>query len=384
MKRTRVLSLLLAVLVAIAFASCRPDEPRTAPRGTSASGAQAVEEWLATWQEDLEFDDPGAVVRASERAFAEHPELARRGEAVALAARALIATGRFAEARERLRVASDVDAASRRFLTIESANLALAQDDLAGAVALLASPADAVQLRPELAGEPRALYLLGQAHARSGRLVDASALLHAYLERAPVGPEIASAWYLVAREAAERGDLQSAAEYRKRAEAFGTWYAYYRARRLQLREDPSATLPRIGLALQWLQFDQPSRAREELQRVIELEPENGQALGLLAEAERKLGNTRDALTVYDRALVFVDDPAMRLNRGLLRLEAGRITDARADLEQVAADPRANGADAKRYAAAHLALARIADAEARPADADEHYARYRELGGTEPR
>ena len=77
MKRTRVLSLLLAVLVAIAFASCRPDEPRTAPRGTSASGAQAVEEWLATWQEDLEVDDPGAVVRASERAFAEHPELAQ-------------------------------------------------------------------------------------------------------------------------------------------------------------------------------------------------------------------------------------------------------------------------------------------------------------------
>jgi len=101
----------------------------------------------------------------------------------------------------------------------------------------------------------------------------------------------------------------------------------------------------------------------------------------LGEALRRLGDAAGATSAFGRALAL--DPGDRLarfGRGLVQKGAGALEEAALDFRWLVA----NGPTAEaRTAAAHLLLARILGEQGDERGARETYARYRELGGTEP-
>jgi tetratricopeptide (TPR) repeat protein len=342
-----------------------------------ATGQASDTEHIARWRELLELDLAQEVIADGlERIEQKQDSLAAEGEAVALMARALSQRGREARAAQLLEKAG-VRESSAGHVVLERARLDLLDDELERAVERLADPSG----QPRFAGLAESYLLLGRARMRQGLPERAEPLLKHFLESDPFSVEASSAWHMLAQAALARGDGAEAGRTTERARASGTWHAFYRARRLQVRAEPREPLPRLGLAQLWLQIDQPGRARVELLELLELAPGFCRAWEALGEAERKLAKLDTARAALTRALDC--DPTAsqsRYNRALLAKQLGDPAAARADLEIVVAGT--DRAD-PTLANAHLELARLLSAAGEEHAAQARYQRYVELGGREP-
>lgn len=338
---------------------------------------------LDRWRESLELDLPAEVLDAGLAAVSGTGKLARDGEAIALVCRALTLTGGSKRAEE-LAGATSVDPGTESWIPVARARLALLEDDLPRTVSLLVLPASkdgdlAARMRhPENA---QGWLLVGRALVRAGQPGDAEPVLARFVEMAPLDAEAPAAWHMLARAALARGAMEVAAERQKRAEESGQWQAFYRTRRLQIRESPREPLPRLGLAQLWLAVNEFARAERVLDELVALAPEFCRGWAALGEALRRSSDVARARAAYDRALAC--DPALPealFDRGLLAVLDQRWSDARTDLEPLVDGPASSE---PRFARAHLELARVLLRLGDPAGAGKRYARYRELGGTEP-
>lgn len=86
-----------------------------------------------------------------------------------------------------------------------------------------------------------------------------------------------------------------------------------------------------GLLL--LATDSIEAARKDFLRLARLHPENPRALSGLARIAEKEGNTDEALRLYDEALKLDDDPETRFSRILLKLGAGKLSEASEDIRE---------------------------------------------------
>jgi tetratricopeptide (TPR) repeat protein len=313
-----------------------------------AQGSPAAEPsgvLIDRWRESIELDLPGEVLLEALPLVTDDGKLSRDGAAIAVAARALAAAGEGARAGKLLDEAHP-DENSRSFVEVARARLALDRDDLPRARRILLEPssgpkpADPPVRFPSIA---ECWLLAGRALARSGELAQATPLLERFLALAPLDSEAPSAWHMLTQAAIVRGDPTDAAELRKKSLASAAWQDFYRTRRLQVREKPGEPLPRLGIAELFLAVGEHERAREVGSEITGRWPDFCRGHEALGRAERGLGH---------------------------------LALARAALERAAAcDPRSTRA--------HLELARVLAASGETERAAASYARYRELGGSEP-
>ncbi len=263
------------------------------------------------------------------------------------------------------------------------ARLSLLDDELARAESLLLAPATAARSAPSARmrhpDNAHGWLLLGRTWMRAGRTSEAEPVLTRFLEMSPLDAEAPAAWHMLAQAALARGAMDAAAERRARADQSGQWHAFYRARRLQIREAPQEPLPRLGLAQLWLSAGDLPRAQRVLDELLAMSPDFCRGWDALGETRRRLGDGPGARAAYDRAVSCDPDLAdARFDRGMLAVADQRWEDARTDFEHLLAGP--SGAQAK-YLSAHLELARALLRLHDSAGAEKRYARYRELGGT---
>lgn len=333
---------------------------------------------IERWRESLALDLPGAVLAESERLLATGGALARDGDAIALAARAaLVARG--PDAARSILESADATAATEVAVEVERARLAIELDDLDGALALLLATRDASL--PKRAERPDAWLLAGRALARLGELERAAPFLARFVELAPRDAEAPAALHLLAQAAIARGEAQTARALAARADEAARWHSYWKVRVLQIRERPDDPLPRLGLGQLWLAAGDGAKAEAVLRDLVARAPTFAPGWFHVGEAERMQGDLTAALAAYSRALEIEPDHLLALhNRATIHRLAGRAAEARADYERIVAGPRASEPLALP---AHLELARVLDAAGDRDAAAQRYARYRELGGTEP-
>jgi len=333
--------------------------------------AQSAGARVEAWREALDLDLPAEVLRDGPRLVTAGGELHADGEAVALVARALFSTGKEALAKSLLRDARSTEK-TRVFLALERARIALAEDDLAGALEGLVSEG-----KPRYPDHSECWLLVGRAFSRAGAREKARPLLARFTELAPLHVETPAAWHMLAQHALQDGNTEHAAELKERGQAAARWQSYYRARRIQKRESPQATLPRLGLAQLWMEALEFERARTELEALVALAPDFVRGWSHLGRVRAALRSNDKALTAFDKALELDDaDLFARIGRGELLRDWPQNVRARADFTWITENGPEGDA---RTIRAHLELARLAgDATAAAA----HYERYRALGGTE--
>ncbi|HVS17016.1 MAG TPA: tetratricopeptide repeat protein [Planctomycetota bacterium] len=338
----------------------------------------AVRARVATWRELLELDLAAQVLEEGPAAVGQEGSLARDGEAVFVVAGALFDAGRAREAEALLDAARPV-AAGADWLDLARARRALELDELERAVEL-ASVADTSPPRARLADQPEAWLLLGRALERAGRDAEARPCLERGHELAPLGPGAYGALHALSQIALRANQGQRAQELVAAAAQVGQWRAYWRVRRLQVRERPDDPLPRLGLAQLWMQVGRHETALAELDALLERSPDYAPGWFHRGEVERARGHAAGARTSYDRALELDGELSLaRFNRAVLALREGRTAEARADLERIVAGPQA---DDPKLLQAHLGLARILHAAGEVDAARVRHARYAELGGRE--
>lgn len=344
-----------------------------------APAAEAIADTLARWRESLELDLPREVVAEGRGRVSAGGDLATNGEAVALVARALFHTESDPAVAAALLDACTPTGATRAYVELERAREAIESDRLDAALRrLYPGPEEGAPVQH--AEHPEAWLLYGRAFMRLGEPERAKPLLEGFLDRAPRHREASAALHMLARIALARRDGASATRLLERARELSEWHAYYRVRRLQVRESPDEPLPRLGLGVLWLRAGEPARAAGVLTDLTRRHPDFADGWFQLGEARRALGELDAARAAYDRALeADLEHPLARYNRAVLALLQDRRADARADFELLVAGP--HEAD-RRVLGAHLALARLLR-DAGETDASEaRYARYRELGGQE--
>jgi len=362
---------LLALVAAPAGAAAQAPAAVPPPQAQAAAAHARLEHW----RESLDLDEPAAVLAEGRALVAAGGALANDAHALGLVARALQASGELDAARELLSRSSAAKPAE--VLLAERARLALHDDDLQGVLDLLW---DESAKAPRSPAVPLAWLLLGRAHARLGEWEPAAPLLRRFVELEPLDAQAPSAWHLLAQEALRRGDTATARDCAQREDSLGRWHAYYRARRLQIRESPREPLPRLGLAQLWLEVDEFARARAVLDELVRLAPNFARGWMALGETQRKQHELEPARRSYDRALEL--DPSLdiaRFNRAMIAKLQARDEDARRDLEQLLSG--AAGSD-PRFVQAHLELARLYAKSGAGERAQAAFARYRELGGKE--
>lgn len=127
---------------------------------------------------------------------------------------------------------------------------------------------------------------------------------------------------------------------------------------------PSLLMARLTLARVYLDMARASRAREELERLLEQAPGRPEVLSLLGEVERQLGDPRRSVDLNRQALAA--DPGFvqaRYYLGLALLELGQPAEAIQEL-QLVAQSGANPAEANlALGTAYLEAARPKDAVA---------------------
>ncbi|MFT7484333.1 MAG: tetratricopeptide (TPR) repeat protein [Candidatus Paceibacteria bacterium] len=342
--------------------------------------AETPNELRARWLESIELNSPAEVVREARSLFAQDSSLAKDGEALALYARALSATGGTVLAFELLEGCKNSD--SPAAIELGLARLELGQDRLTEVIQRLtqsqAGENKNLSLRyPEQADS---WWLVGKAQARLGQSQTSQQLLQHFVQTWRLHPQAPSAWHLLSASALARRDLESASKYRAQGQNLSTWHAFYKTRRLQVREDPMDSLPHYGLAQLWSSVDELAQASSALDRSLEIDPEFARGWALRGELRRKQGNDEAAYKAYNRALEL--DATLtdaRFNRALLAIRAGQSAAALTDLRLIVTGPESS---AGRYLGAHLALSRLLKELGHDEEAAQRYARYRELGGTE--
>ncbi|HVS10337.1 MAG TPA: tetratricopeptide repeat protein [Planctomycetota bacterium] len=367
---------LVAGLCALALAaSASSSQTPSAP--AAEAPAKTPAETVGRWRELLELDLAREVAAEGLPLVSPDGSLEKEGEARALVARALWDAGR--DSAELLST-SGLREGTHGFVVLERARQEIADDRLEGALARLRAPPGSAQAvaHPE---HPQSWLLLGRALARSGDLAGAAPHLKRFLELAPLDRVAPAALHMLAEEALQRRDGAAAKAYADREQELARWHAYRRVRLLQIREKPREPLPRLGLGQLLLEAKQYGQARAVLEELVKLAPDFAHGWFHLGEARRMLDDMPGAEQAYSKALEL--NPALvlaRYNRAVIALRAGREEEARADFEQIVADPRGGN---PLMAGAHLALARLLLRAGEKEAAQASYLRYRELGGRDP-
>ena len=289
---------------------------------------------IERWQTAIELDVSTEILQEHdwfEAQRAPDPRL------TALYARALHAAGDDESATRLLGPAASAP------LALAAARIALDRDEIAQALRLVAAPAksggSAITTRfPE---ESESWLLEGRARARAGELARAEPLLAEFVKRDPWHVDAPAAWFVLVDCARAQGNAEEATRREESRQKSAEWHAFYRVRRLQVRESPREPLPHVGLAQLWLAADQLDRARRELDAALALDARFCRAIELKGELERRAGHTADSHARCEEALRC--DP--------------QLTDV------------------------HLTLARLAKAAGKVEESAASYARYRERGGT---
>ena len=303
------------------------------------------------------------------------------GEAAALVARALFAAGRESDAFATLDRSRPATEAGRVSVALMRARLFLELDRLQEALRLLVDNSSGTN-RPRYPDRPESLLLLGRALVRSDRRATAEPLLAGFVERVPLHPEAPDAWHMLFEAALDRGDHERARHCRDQKERWSRWHALLQARRLQVRRDPNARLPRLGLALLWIDAGALDPAKAALDELLARYPTDAEAWLHLGEVHRLAGRLPEAAVAYRRALDHrPQEHRARFSLALVHRLVGRPAEARRELETLLADAEAERDE--RFLTAHLELARLLVAAGEAGAAERRYARYRELGGSEP-
>lgn len=289
------------------------------------------------WRESIELDLPAEVVEEGLPRVSGAGDLAGDGEAIALVARALAATGAEKRAAQLVRDSKPSEP-THGFVEVARARLALDRDDLAGARGGLLAETEV-----RFPGIPECWLLAGRTLARSGEIARAAPLLERFLALSPLDAEAPSAWHMLVGAAIERGDEKAAAELRAQALASAQWTAFYRTRRLQVREKPDEPLPRLGIAELFLAVGEHARAREIGRDLVARFPGFCRGFEVQGRAERALRDLAAARATLERGVT---------------CDGG----ARATI---------------------LELARVLSELGQGEAAAARFARYLELGGTEP-
>jgi tetratricopeptide (TPR) repeat protein len=309
-------------------------------------------------------------------------ELGADGQAGALVARALFGAGREAEAFALLDAAAPRagDDAGRAALDLMRARLHLERDELAQALRILTARPGAY----DAPRHPRAadnLLLLGRALVRLERRDLAEPMLQRFVAAAPLSPEAPAAWHMLFDCALGRGDVERAKACRAEKERLELWHQLLVARRVQIHRAPDARLPRLGLALLWLEVGALDEARAALEGLLARFPSDAEAWLHLGEVHRRAGRMDAARQAWTRLLeLHPEEQRARYNLAILHRVQGRAAEARRELETLLAGPAADDA---RFLGAHWELARLLQAAGEVGAARERYAAYLERGGTDP-
>ncbi|MFT4537611.1 MAG: tetratricopeptide (TPR) repeat protein [Planctomycetota bacterium] len=332
---------------------------------------------LDSWRSDLELDILEQILKDGPRLVSGSGHLAGSGEAVALVASAMFRAGQESLADSLLQQARPVDATGVTHIMLTRANFAIERDELQGAIELLL---EKVGSAPRFADWPEAWLLCGRALTRMGEGRSADAYLQQFLSLAPLHAEAPSAWHMRAQHAIARRDPASAQDFRSRGQAAARWQSFMRARKLQKREDPSAPLPRLGIAQLWMQAEQLEAARTELEELVRLAPDFARGWSHLAQVRAQAGATEHAFEAYGRALQLdANSNFARLNRGLLARNQKQFELAESDLRQVF---KTGDKDPERQLRAGWLLVRMLQDLGRGGEAKTLHDRYTVLGGTE--
>ncbi len=356
-----------------------------APTGT-ASTTQDSADALAQPAQDLlnrlrrlqQLDFPAELVALGMPALAEGGLLAVNGEAHALVARALFDGGE-EEASAKL-LGAALSTAERPWLELEQARQLLQRDQLQQVLDLLLTRSGA-RYPVRHAQLPESWLYAARALARSGSLQNAAPLCEEFLRLAPLHPDADSAWHLLASRALELRDSERARQCMERGSYLSNWNGVLRARRLQVERTPNDPLPRLGLALTWMEVKQFDRAQPHLEQLVQEHPDFARGWFHLGEIRRMAGDFASAGKCYDRTLIA--DPGhgpSRYNRALLHLQVSRPEQAKRDFEVLVENGQANQPE---LIGTYLNLARIHLAAGRTDAAQANYALYRDKGGTQP-
>jgi len=302
------------------------------------------------------LDEADAVLRPA-RAARPSDEALLRAEAEALLAR-----GESTKAADLLESAANAGARDVATLSLLGHALAAAFPDSGVASGRLAA------LRERLSGRPESAIDLTLADARlaaaAGDRATAGALFDRYLARRPVD---ARAWYEAARFRGRAGDEDGAVAALRRAveispglvEARGVLAKLLYARaakrfgidadaRVALDEivklAPEWTEPRARLAVALFDDGLPDLSAAQCRAILERDPTNVVARLVVATGKNVKGDVAGALADFDSLVAERPTSAsLKLQRGLLRLRAGRAADAAVDFRDAAAGG-ASGAD----------------------------------------
>ena len=370
--------------LALATAPWAAAPARQAADGTEAPKAVEAVQGSAALARLIELAETGQdreLVEAGLPQVADDGALARDGLAVALVARGLFATGREPEAFALLERAEPRarDEAGRGAIVLMRARLLLERDELKAALALLTKRPGAYD-EPRYPTLPDNLLLLGRGLVRLERHDLAEPLLTRFVEVAPLSPEGPAAWHMLFDCALRRGDLDRARACREQKEKLAQWHELLLARRLQIRRDPTARLPRLGLALLLLEVDELDGAQAALDALIARYPNDRDAWLHLGEVHRRAGRLKEAERVWRRLLqMHPDEQRARYNVAVLLRLGGQLDQARAELERLLASP---AGEEERFVSAHLELARVLQAQGLADEARTRYAAYVARGGKE--
>ncbi len=371
-------------------------------QGAAPAALPAAPEWFERWSDELELDLARNVLQEG-RALVEPGEaLASDGRACALVARALFDGGDTEAARALLERPS-IGLEHADFVALERARQHIELDELEPALKLLgqdprqpaaeAVKAPAPPAQHELAAS---WFLVGQAFARAGQGARAASYLEHFVKVAPLDASTPRAWHLLSQEAFARGDAARGTQALERAEQIARWRAFLRVRKLQVREQPDEPLPRLGLALVYMEAQQFEPARAVLEELTRRRPSYADGWYHLAECQRKLGERQladrkqkvvpaqaflSAEASYTRALELDQKLDLaRYNRAIIYLLTQRAALAAPELQSLV---EGKSADDPKLLGAHLALARCLRDLGQEQAAQARHARYVALGGKEP-
>jgi len=234
---------------------------------------------------------------------------------------------------------------------------------------------------PRWPDDPEALLLLARVQARAGDWFAARAPAERFL--ALCGPHVDRhvALHVLGRAAVERGDAERARALFDERDAARRWAELLHVRRLQVLRAPDEPLPRLGLALAWIEADAFEPAAGVLEALVARWPDQARAWYHLGECHRERQQLAAALRALETALRL--EPGLapaRVSRALVLAAAGREDEAQAALEELLAGPAGEDPD---LLGAHLALARLLFASEGEEAAAARYAVYCALGGTLP-